>query len=137
MASTTSRRSFLISLAAGAVVVGFDPTGRSWVTEAEAATPLGGIPPLDGELRTDPTSLQNAADDFGHIVHRTPRVVLEPGSVDDIVAMVRFCNRQLIPVAARGQGHSTFGQPQVENGLVIDMSTLSTVHHIGADRAIV
>lgn len=137
MASTTSRRSFLISLAAGAVVVGFDPTGRSWVTEAEAATPLVGIPPLDGELRTDPTSLQNAADDFGHIIHRTPRAVLEPGSVDDIVAMVRFCNRQLIPVAARGQGHSTFGQPQVENGLVIDMSTLSTVHHIGADRAIV
>ncbi len=93
-----------------------------------------GIPPLDGELLTDPASLQQAANDFGHIVHRTPRAVLRPGSVDDIVTMVRFCNRHLIPVAARGQGHSTFGQPQVEDGLVIDMSTLSTVHHVGADQ---
>jgi cytokinin dehydrogenase len=137
MSSTTSRRSFLISLTAGAVVVGFDPLSRSWVTGALAAPGLGEIPPLDGELLTDPTTLQNAADDFGHIIHRTPVAVLRPGSVDDIVAMVRFCNRHLIPVAARGQAHSTFGQPQVEGGLVIDMSTLSTVHHIGSRSAVV
>jgi cytokinin dehydrogenase len=137
MSSTTSRRSFLIGLAAGAVVVGFDPVSRSWVTRAVAAPGLAGVPPLDGELLTDLTTLQNAADDFGHIVHRTPVAVLRPGSADDIVAMVRFCNRHLIPVAARGQGHSTFGQPQVEGGLVIDMSTLSTVHDVGSRRAVV
>ncbi len=137
MASTTSRRSFLISLAAGAVVVGFDPLGRTWVSQADATTPLVDVPPLDGELLTDETSLSKAADDFGHIVHRTPVAVLKPGSVDDIETMVRFCNAHLIPVAARGQGHSTFGQPQVENGLVVDMSTLSAVHHIGSDRAVV
>lgn len=137
MSSTTSRRSFLISLAAGAVVVGFDPLGRTWVSQAVATTPLVDVPPLDGELLTDETSLRNAADDFGHIVHRTPVAVLKPGSVDDIVTMVRFCNAHAIPVAARGQGHSTFGQPQVENGLVVDMSTLSAVHHIGSNRAVV
>jgi FAD/FMN-containing dehydrogenase len=128
---------FLIGLTAGAVVVGFDPLSRSWVTGALAAPGLAEIPPLDGELLTDPTTLQNAADDFGHIIHRTPVAVLRPGSVDDIVAMVRFCNRHLIPMAARGQSHSTFGQPQVEGGLVIDMSTLSTVHHVGSRRAVV
>ncbi|MGH8774145.1 MAG: FAD-binding protein [Jiangellaceae bacterium] len=139
MSSSVSRRSFMISIAAGAgaVVVGFDPRGRSWVTQAAATTPFDGVPPLDGELVTDETSLGNAADDFGHIVHRRPVAVLRPGSVGDIVAMVRFCNTHLIPAAARGQGHSTFGQPQVENGLVIDMSTLAAVHHIGADRAVV
>jgi cytokinin dehydrogenase len=135
--STTSRRSFLIGLAAGAVVVGFDPLTRSWVTPAVAAPGLEHVPPLDGELLTDPTSLQNAADDFGHIVHRTPVAVLRPGSINDIVVMVRFCNRHQIPVAARGQGHSTFGQPQVKDGLVIDMATLSDVRHIGSDRAVV
>ena len=137
MSSTISRRSLLIGLAAGSVVVGFDPVTRSWVTQASAATPLIDVPPLDGELLTDETSLQNAADDFGHIVHRFPVAVLRAGSVDDIVAMVRYCNTHLIPVAARGQGHSTFGQPQVENGLVIDMGTLSAVHHVGSDRAVV
>ena len=137
MSSTISRRSLLIGLAAGAVVVGFDPLTRSWVTQASAATPLIDLPPLDGVLLTDETSLQNAADDFGHIVHLVPVAVLRPGSVDDIVAMVRYCNTHLIPVAARGQGHSTFGQPQVESGLVIDMGTLSAVHHVGSDRAVV
>ncbi|MGH8825828.1 MAG: FAD-binding protein [Jiangellaceae bacterium] len=139
MASTTSRRSFLIGLAAGAAVVGFDPLSRSWVTEADAAdaTTVLDVPPLDGELLTDAASRDAAADDFGHIVHRRPFAVLRPGSVDDIVTMVRFANAHLIHVAARGQGHSTFGQPQVEDGLVIDMSTLSAVHHVGTDRAVV
>jgi cytokinin dehydrogenase len=137
MPTTTTRRTFLAGLAAGAVVIGFDPLGHSWVTAADAATTLVGVPPLDGELRTDPGSLQDAADDFGHIVHRTPIAVLLPGSVDDIVAMIRYCNTHLIAVAARGEGHSTFGQSQVEAGLVIDMSTLATIHHVGADRAVV
>jgi cytokinin dehydrogenase len=137
MSSTISRRSVLVGLAAGVAVVGFDPLSRYWVTRAEAASSLVGVPPLDGVLLTDPASLRKAADDFGHIVHRTPVAVLRPGSVRDIVAMVRFCNRHLIPVAARGQGHSTFGQAQVEHGLVIDMSTLSAVHTVGSDRAVV
>ena len=137
MPSTISRRSVLIGIAGGAAVVGFDPLSRDWVTRADAAPSLAGVPPLDGELLTDPASLQNAADDFGHIVHRTPVAVLHPGSVDDIVAMVRFCSRHLIPVAARGQGHSTFGQAQVKHGLVIDMGTLSAIRHIGDDRAVV
>ena len=73
MPSTTSRRSFLISMAAGAAVVGFDPLGRSWVTEADAATTLAGIPPLDGELLTDPASLQQAANDLGSTGQRPGR----------------------------------------------------------------
>ena len=138
MASITSRRSFLIGLAAGATVVGFDPFGRSWVTEAGAdTTAVIDVPPLDGELLTDAASLDAAADDFGHIVHRRPFAVLRPASVDDIVTMVRFANAHRIHVAARGQGHATFGQPQVEDGLVIDMGTFSTVHHVGPDRAVV
>jgi cytokinin dehydrogenase len=137
MSSITTRRSFLIGLTAGAVVVGFDPLARMWITRAVAAPGLDSVPLLDGQLLTDSMSLQSAADDFGHIVHRTPRAVLRPGSVNDIVAMVRFCNRHLIPVAARGEGHSTFGQPQVSNGLVIDMGALSAVHRVGSDRALV
>jgi hypothetical protein len=45
-----------------------------------------------------------AGDDFGHIVHRRPWAVLQPGGVDDVVVMVRFCNEQRIAVAARGKG---------------------------------
>ncbi len=41
--------------------------------------------------------------------------------------------------ASRGRGesqsHSTYGQAQVEGGIVIDMSALSTLHEVGADSA--
>jgi FAD/FMN-containing dehydrogenase len=35
---------------------------------------------------------------------------LKPGSVNDVVELVRFARRNGIKVAARGQGHSTQGQ---------------------------
>jgi cytokinin dehydrogenase len=61
--------------------------------------------------------------------------VLRPGSVKDIVKMVRFARKHYLKVAARGQGHSTYGQPQVDAGVVVDMNGLSTIHSIAADRA--
>lgn len=132
----TSRRSFLKGLAAAAVVVGFDPLGRGWVSAAQAA-PAGTIrvPGLDGALLTDEATLAAAADDYGHQIARTPRAVLRPGSYDDIARMVRFARKHGIKVAARGQGHSTYGQAQVEAGVVIDMSTLAAIHAIGPDGA--
>ena len=93
------------------------------------------VPRLDGDLRTDPASLEQAADDFGHLVRRPPVAVLRPGSVDDVVAMIRHCRRHRLPVAARGAGHSAFGQAQADRGLVIDMTPLSRVR-IAGDAAI-
>lgn len=95
------------------------------------------IPSLDGVLLTDNTSRAANAVDVGSIVHHTPLAVLQPGSVEDICKMVHFCRRHGIKVAARGQGHSTFGQPQVENGLIINMSTLNTIRSISPKGAYV
>jgi cytokinin dehydrogenase len=132
------RRHFLTTVLAGAAVVAFDPLGRGWVTAAEAAPPGAvAVPDLDGELTTDPAALAEVADDFGHIVHRTPRAVLRPGSVADVVALVRYANRHRIPVAMRGQGHSQFGQSQVGGGVVIDSRTLARIHDIRSDRVVV
>ncbi len=90
-----------------------------------------------GVLLLDDASRAAAADDFGHLVHRQPRAVLKPGSVNDVVELVRFARRNNIQVAARGQGHSTQGQAQVEAGVVVDMSTLATVHEINPTNALV
>jgi FAD/FMN-containing dehydrogenase len=76
------------------------------------------------------------ADDFGHIIHERPWAVLQPADVDDIVAMVRFCDQQRIAVAPRGQGHATYGQAQVSGGLVIEMGTLDAIT-VGADSVVV
>ncbi|MDX3803578.1 FAD-binding protein [Streptomyces sp. AK04-3B] len=147
MSRTPSRRTVLRGLTVtGAAVVAFDTASRSWAaTAAEAGTAsasastssassasatsatLAKVPRLDGTLLTDAPSLTAAADDYGHIVHRRPAAVLRPGSVRDVVAMVRFCNDHRLPVAPRGQGHSPFGQAQAEGGLVIETAPLSGI----------
>jgi cytokinin dehydrogenase len=141
MSFSFDRRRFLGTALAGAAIVAFDPLRGGWVTAAEAAegAPAGAVavPDLDGELTTDPAALAEVADDFGHLVHRTPLAVLRPGSVADVVALVRYANRHRIAVSVRGQGHSTDGQSQVHAGVVIDSRTLNAIHEIRADRAVV
>lgn len=120
---------------AAIAVVGFNPATRSWATELEhGATP---VPPLDGSLTTDPAAKQEAADDYGHIVHRQPVAVLLPGSVRDIAVMVRYARANRLKIAMRGQGHACFGQAQVDAGIVIDSRTLNQVHAVHPDRAVV
>jgi hypothetical protein len=132
-----SRRALLKGIFATSVVVGFDLAGRSWVTRASTGGGFAQLPPLDGTLTTDPAALAAAADDFGHIVHRTPVAVLRPGSVEDVVKLVRFAREHNIRVAGRGKGHTAFGQSQAEAGVVIDMTTLNQIHSVGADAAVV
>jgi FAD/FMN-containing dehydrogenase len=57
--------------------------------------------------------------------------------VEDIARMVRFAREQGLRIAMRGQGHATFGQAQVQAGIVVDSSALATIHSIGSDRAVV
>lgn len=137
MKNNASRRAVLQGLVASAIVIGFDVANRSWVSSASAVSLFESLPPLDGVFYTDNTTRAAAADDFGHIVHRQPIAVLKPGSIEDIIRIIQFVRTYNIKIAARGQGHSTYGQSQVEAGVVINMSTLNKIHYIGADRAIV
>jgi FAD/FMN-containing dehydrogenase len=147
MPERLDRRAFLAGAVAGttalagSAIIGFDPLRRGWVTAAAAsegrAAGVVSIPDLDGALLLDPGTLAAAADDYGHIVHRTPVAVLRPGSVRDVTAVVRYANRHRIRVAMRGQGHATSGQAQVDGGVVIDGSTLAGIHRVGGGVAVV
>jgi cytokinin dehydrogenase len=95
------------------------------------------LPRLGGELRFDEGARQRAADDFGHLVHRTPEAVFLPGSVDDVAAVIRWVAARGGAFAARGQGHSTFGRSQVEGGIVGDLSRLRAVGPVEGDRVAV
>jgi hypothetical protein len=132
-----SRRALLKGIFATSVVVGFDLASRSWVTKASAGGSFAELPPLDGTLSTDSASLAAVADDFGHIVHRTPVAVLRPGSAEDVAKVVRFARANGIRVAGRGKGHTAFGQSQAAAGVVIDMSTLNQIHSVGPGAAVV
>jgi FAD/FMN-containing dehydrogenase len=45
--------------------------------------------------------------------------------------------RRGVPLAVRGQGHSSFGQCLVADGIVVDMGGLASVGRVGADRVVV
>lgn len=107
----------------------FDPRTRTWVPEGGPGTV--GVPRLTGELRCDQDSLRWAAEDFGHLVRHLPRAVLRPAEVADVAAIVGFAARAGLPVAARGAGHSTYGQGQAAGGIVLDMAGL---HRLGEVR---
>ncbi|PTL85784.1 FAD-binding protein [Vitiosangium sp. GDMCC 1.1324] len=136
MTSRTLPRRTLLQGALVAAVTVFNPLQRSWA--ASPSPESISLPPLDGALLVDPATRSAAAEDYGHIVHQQPWAVLVPGSVEDIVKMVRFARTHGLKVAgARGIGesHSTQGQAQVEAGVVIDMSALSTIHEINETSA--
>lgn len=82
---------------------------------------------MDGQLLRDPATLAAAADDYGHLTHHMPLAVLRPAGPADVVATTLRCRRSGMPLAARGQGHATFGQAQAGGGLVIDTSPLRDI----------
>ncbi len=133
-----SRRRMLgiLGSAGAAVVAGFDPIERRWVRQVEAAScpSFAGAPPLDGALLLDAASLDADSTDEGNIAHAVPCAVLRPGSVEDIRKMILFCRSNHIKVAARGQGHTTFGQGLC-GGLLIENQTLNVIHSIGPTGA--
>ncbi|MFM2310956.1 MAG: hypothetical protein RLZZ04_232 [Cyanobacteriota bacterium] len=119
-------------------IVAFDPLKKQWLTSVQADdTSSIAIPNLDGQLIVDPTSLAAVADDFGHIIRRTPLAVLQPGSRQDIAIIIHYANRIGVAIAMRGQGHSPYGQAQVNKGIVIDSRFLNAIHCISSTEVVV
>jgi cytokinin dehydrogenase len=125
----TRRTVLRAGLAAASVAVGMAATKGASV----AHTGKLPLPPLDGELRFDEASLLAAADDFGHIVHWTPKGVLLPGSDQDVATTIRWAGGLGRKIAPQGQSHSVYGRAQVRAGIVIDMTQLRTVHDVQDD----
>ena len=130
------RRQFITGVAAAAAVAGFDPVAGRWLSVAQARRGRHDeIPSLEGELITDDATLEDYSTDAGNHVFGTPNAVLRPASAQDIAAMIRYCVKHRSEIAARGEAHSTHGQSLAT--LMIDMSTLSTIHSIDQGEAVV
>ena len=125
-----SRREFARRALAvgGAAIVGFDARTRSWLVQGEQASPdLHDLPALDGALLRDETTRTAIAVDGGNMFHRVPIAVLRPGSVADIVTMIKYANRYGLKIATKGDGHSRYGQTQAAGGIVIDTRSLGAI----------
>jgi len=114
------------------VIVGFDTDARVW---SERPGPgVVELPALRGRLAFGEAELAAAARDFGNQVHRRPGAVLLPGESADVAAIVRFGRQAGLPVVPRGAGHAADGQAQTRSGIVVDLTALTAVHALGADR---
>lgn len=134
MSNDVTRRNFLELAASGAVLTGLGSSHVfAQVSGSDEPSKLSGLPVFDGSLVDELASLEFAAVDRGGIVRRLPRAVLYPGSVEDVVRMVRYAYAKRIPVVMRGRGHSAYGQSLVEGGIVIDSSTLNQVANVSGN----
>lgn len=98
------------------------------------------VPPrrrLEDRLAIDAPARAAMARDAGNLVSRLPRGVYHPTTVGELADVVRWCGRRGVRLAARGQGHSMFGQSQVADGVVVDMSGLRRVDELTDDRIVV
>ena len=127
-----TRRSAILKGASSFLVTGASLVGGGARLGAEGR-PFGDLPTIASDLLFDEGSRQSAAIDWGFHIKRMPLVVLRPRSVDDVVRTIIYANRHGIKVAMRGQGHSAYGQSQVEGGIVIDSTALSDIRLHGND----
>jgi cytokinin dehydrogenase len=114
-----------------------DRDRRAQAPDPEAMSVSASEPRLEGELRFDEAARRVASDDFGHIVHRTPTGVLLPASADDVAATIHWAAARGSAFAARGQGHSTFGRSQVEDGIVGALTRLRGIGTLERDQVVV
>jgi FAD/FMN-containing dehydrogenase len=107
--------------------VGFEPLTRKWVRGSRLNGQCERLPHIEGQIFLDQSSRRAAAKDFGGIVSLCPAAVLKPRALSDITKVIRFCRDQRISVAMRGRGHSTYGQAQAKDGLIIESGELNEV----------
>lgn len=74
------------------------------------------------ELPTASSPPPPSARDFGGIYQVRPAAVVRPASAEDVASVIRLAARSTrLTVAARGNGHSIYGQAMAAGGVVLEM----------------
>ena len=74
--------------------------------------------------------VEAASGTYGGHVRARPRAVVRPRSVDEVLELIRIARGAGLAIGARGQGHSTGGQPLVPDGLVVETGELAQIGEI-------
>ena len=130
----STRRVVLLSgLTAAATRIAATPTEAVSSARTQDTTPPG----LDREIRFDEAARAAAAEDFGHILRKMPKGVLQPNSASDVAATIRWAGKRGLKFVAQGQRHSVFGRSMAHDGIAADLSRLQTIHSVKANLAVV
>lgn len=101
------------------------------VTSTENLAALRGLDPALAErVLFDAETRAEFRSDFGRMVDRLPGVVVRCASAAEVAVVVRYCRAQGIAIHVRGQGHTQSGQATSDGGVLLDMSSMQTIHEI-------
>lgn len=91
-----------------------------------------------GEIVRHGSMFDLMSTDFALTIKSQPQAVLSPKSTSDISTAIKMAVDLNIPLAARGSqvSHSAGGQAQAPNGLLLNMSTLSSVDFVDGGKAV-
>ena len=76
--------------------------------------------PGDGEY-------EEARHIWNGAIDKHPAMIVRPAGTDDVVRTVRFAASEGLPVAVRGGAHSVAGFSTCDDGIVVDLSAMTTV----------
>ena len=79
-------------------------------------------------LRPDDEGYNEARSIWNAMIDRRPALIARCAGVADVIASVNFAREQGLPVAVKGAGHNIAGNAIVDDGLVIDLSSMKSVH---------
>jgi FAD/FMN-containing dehydrogenase len=66
--------------------------------------------------------------------HKRADVVVQPITVDEIIATLRYCHTHEVPVTVRGAGTGNYGQAvPLAGGVVLDLQRMDRIESIGED----
>jgi FAD/FMN-containing dehydrogenase len=91
---------------------------------------------------TAPAMLDRLSHDFywyspvlrPKLVSKTAQVAVQPISVDEILAVLRYAGQHSVPVTLRGAGTGNYGQcVPLEGGIVLDLSLMDKLEEITPD----
>ena len=108
-----------------------------WLT-----TELSKIIPNQARLLTSPTVIDRLSHDFywyspvlrPMLVGKNGDVAVQPVSVEEILAVMRFAGENGVPVTVRGAGTGNYGQcVPLEGGIVLDLSLMDKLEEITED----
>lgn len=94
------------------------------------------VNPNSSELKASSVSLKrfSSNDDFGHHIHKECLGTFFPSTVEEISRIISYAKQAKIPLTCRGSGHSTYGQAQVDQGIIIDFGRFCKVNAPQKDR---
>ncbi len=104
--------------------------GDATISELKGGLAGSLVLPGDGDY-------EEARHIWNRAIDKHPAMIVRAASTADVVRAVRFAASEGLPVAVRGGGHSVAGFSTCDDGIVVDLSAMTTVEvNAGRRRAV-